>query len=80
MVRPSSKLVRNERRKLTAALLNTLAAGSLLAAIIGPAIGFGEGTAHLTSVRRWLLGAMVWGIGGLACHLAALAHIGRLEE
>jgi hypothetical protein len=73
-------LVRNERRKLTSALLNTLAAGSLLTAIIGPAVGFGEGTAHLPSVRRWLLGAMLWGIGGLASHVIALAHISRLEE
>jgi hypothetical protein len=75
-----SKLVRNERRKLTATLLNTLAAGSLLTAIIGPAVGFGDGTAHLLSVRRWLLGAMIWGLVGLGSHLMALARIGWLEE
>jgi hypothetical protein len=80
MAEPRSKLVRNERRKLTAALLNTLAAGSLLTAIIGPAVGFGEGTAHLPSVGRWLFSAMIWGFGGLGSHVMALARISRLEE
>jgi hypothetical protein len=80
MPQPPSKLVRNERRKLTATLLNTLAAGSLLTAIIGPAVGFGEGTAHLPAFGHWLLGAITWGLVGVGSHIMALARISRLEE
>lgn len=80
MIKSSGKLVRNERRKLTATFLNTLAAGAIIAAFVGPAVALGNGTTHVTSYGRWTINAVTWIANGVLFHRMALAEIGRLEE
>jgi hypothetical protein len=80
MPTPPNKLVRNEKRKLTAGFLNTLASGSIFAAFVGPAIGAGEGASHLPPLGRWAFGASIWCATGILCHLIARALINGLEE
>ena len=58
MARSSSKLVRHERHKLTETFLNTLAAGAIIAAFVGPAVALGNGTAHVPSYGRWAINAV----------------------
>jgi hypothetical protein len=80
MARPSSKIVRNERHKLTATFLNTLAAGAIVAAFVVPAVALGNGTAHVPSYGRWAINAVTWIANGVIFHRMALGEIGRLEE
>ncbi len=69
-----------ERAKLTAGFLNSLASGTILAAIVAPYIGWGLGTLHLS--------ADLWSVGGLSAfgfvigimlHLFALRALGGLD-
>jgi hypothetical protein len=80
MAKPSSKLVRNERHKLTAGFLNTLAARAIIAAFVAPAVALGSGTAHVPSWGRWAINAVTWIANGVIFHRMALAELGQLEE
>lgn len=69
-----SKIVQNERAKLIAGFMNTIAAAFLSAGCIGPAVAFFYGLAPAG------IGAGIFIIGSMACMLAsALVHfVGHL--
>lgn len=73
-------LVHNERVKLTATFLNTLASASVVAGGISPLValvyGFGA-----TSLAGWLIAmvAVMWIFVGVGLHLFARVILGRLK-
>lgn len=76
-------LVGNERAKLTAQFLNTVAAGCLTVGIVAPAAavvyGFGTGGSAIPA-RNLLLGSVVFFAVALALHFAARFVLRRLRE
>jgi hypothetical protein len=74
-------LVSNERIKLTAALLNTVAGFSLTAGGIGPLIALSYGVNAGPTLAPLLLGliAVIWLIVGVGLHIPARFILGRLQ-
>ena len=73
-------LVTNERIKLTAGLLNTVAGFSITAGGIGPLIALTYGLSSTSGVRPWVLGVYVsiWIVAGIGLHLVARRMLGKL--
>lgn len=67
----------NERIKYTATLINTVAAGCVVAGFIGPLTAYMAGAGvQLSSVAN----LSVWLLIGLGLHLGVRALLGRLRE
>jgi hypothetical protein len=66
-----------ERAKLTASFLNSLASGTILAAIVAPYVGWGLGTVRPDTDLWNVLGLSAFGI---VLHLLALRFLGGLDE
>ena len=76
-----STLVVNERIKLTAGLLNTVAGFSITAGGIGPliAISYGLGSVPLLGPWAILTLTLIWIVVGISLHLVARFVLGRLK-
>lgn len=70
-------LVHNERTKLSATWLNSIAAAAVAVGGIGPTIAAAVGTISL-GLAAVLVPA--WIIGGVGLHLIARAILGRLRD
>lgn len=69
-----------EQAKLTATFLNTLASGTILAAIVAPYVGWGLGTVHPEVDLGNLLGLSGFGfVIGVVLHLVARRYVGGLK-
>ena len=69
-----------ERAKLTASFLNSLASGTILAAIVAPYIGWGLGTLQLSADLWNVAGLSAFGfVVGLVLHLFARRALGGLD-
>ena len=76
-----NKTVRNERRKLTAAFLNALSSGTVLAAVVVPFIGLGLGTVQPNTDILNVAGLTGFGITvAIVVHLIARDLLKGLEE
>lgn len=76
-----NKTARNERRKLTAAFLNALSSGTVLAAVVVPFIGLGLGTVQLNTDMLNVAGLTGFGITvAIVVHLIARDILKGLEE
>lgn len=77
------KAARNERRKLLANWLNTLAAATVTVGVLAPTAGILYGFNVPGGDRaEWLLWALPggWFLAGVALHLAAQVIAGGIEE
>jgi multisubunit Na+/H+ antiporter MnhG subunit len=76
-------LVENERWKLTAAWLNTMAAGTVIAGAVTPLVALAYGlradTEPLATGLVVLL-TFIWISAGIGLHFTARAILGRLRE
>ena len=80
MAQFSSKAARNERVKLTANFINTLASGSLLAALIAPFVGTALGTVPVNNAWN-LLGFGLFGVvWAIVLHLFARRVLSAVED
>lgn len=76
-----NKTARNERRKLTAAFLNALSSGTVLAAVVVPFIGLGLGTVQPNTDILNVAGLTGFGITvAIVVHLIARGSLKGLEE
>jgi hypothetical protein len=75
-------LIHNERIKLTATCLNTLAATTVATGVIAPlaAIVLGFPAVGTISWTAYILAAMAWFALGTTLHLLARQILGRLRE
>jgi dipeptide/tripeptide permease len=75
-------LIHNERTKLSATWLNTLAAATVATGVIAPiaAVVFGLPTTVGISLLYFVLAALLWLILGIVLHLGARYILGRLQE
>ena len=73
-------LIRNERAKLTAGLLNTIAGFSITARGLGPLIAISYGVAAATAIGSFplLLMIVVWLLVGSGLHILARRILGGL--
>jgi hypothetical protein len=71
-------LIHNERTKLTAAWLNTIAAGSIIAGVVAPSVSLTlvEG---VPPVRVFLF-SLVWLLAGIGLHFVARNILKRLLQ
>ncbi len=74
-------LIQNERIKLTAGLLNTLAGFALTAGTAAPLVALSYGLSAAPAAEPLVLVEIVatWFLVGLAFHLAARRLLGRLK-
>ena len=70
-------MVANERRRLIATLLNTLAAGSVVTGVFAPAAAYLYGVNPAAPYHWWLIGSL-WVIVATGLHLLAHYILGRL--
>jgi hypothetical protein len=69
-------MIREERRRLTAAWLNILAAGVISAGAVAPVVS--TMMAHVSGQVCWAVGiAAFWLVCGLGLHLAGRAVLGQ---
>ena len=75
-------LVQNERVKLTATWLNTLAAATIVTGVLAlmAAFVFGLPASGAISVRTFLFAAVAWLLSGMILHWVARYVLGSLEE
>ena len=80
--RPDMNLVLNERIKLTATWINTLAAATVATGVIAPiaAVAFGLPTTGTVSVLSFVLATLLWLLLGIARHLWARRILRSLTE
>ncbi|KQX41978.1 hypothetical protein ASD04_18110 [Devosia sp. Root436] len=72
---------KTEQVKLTAALLNSLSSGTILAAMVAPYVGIGMGTLTTTTDLLNLTGLSGFGFAlGVVLHLIARRALQRLED
>jgi hypothetical protein len=72
---------KKEQIKLTAALLNSLSSGTILAAIVAPYIGMGMGTITASLDLLNLMGLSGFGfVIGIMLHLIARRGLAQLED
>lgn len=76
---PGSILVHNERTKLTATLLNNIAAASLITGVVGPAVAVSYGLPGPTGGWTAILITLVWLSTGAALHYMARALLKGLK-
>ena len=69
--------VANERRKLFATLLNTLAAGSVVTGVFAPTAAYLYGVNPAAPYHWWLIGP-VWITVAIGLHLLAQYTLGKL--
>ena len=76
----SDKTVRNERRKLTATYLNTMAAGLAVTGVVGPVATYVYGSAR-TDHEPWKVALEIVGLFGASMILHGIARrwLGGLE-
>ena len=76
-----NKAARNERRKLTASFINAISAGTILAALVVPFIGFGLGTVQPSANILNIVGLSGFGVVlALMLHKIARDILKGLEE
>lgn len=76
-------LVHNERWKLTAVWLNTMAAGTVIAGSVTPLVALAYGLRSdpvAVSTGLIVMLTLVWMSAGIALHMIARAILGRLKE
>lgn len=75
-------LIHNERTKLTATSLNTVAAATGVTGVIAPlvAVFLGLPTSGTVSAIAFALATIVWFLFALVLHLLAWYVLGRLQE
>jgi|HubBroStandDraft_4_1064222.scaffolds.fasta_scaffold726110_2 hypothetical protein len=75
-------LIQNERVKLTATWLNTLAAAAIVTGVLAPiaAIIFGLPASGTLSAKSLLFVMLAWLLFGITLHWVARYVIGRLRE
>jgi Na+/melibiose symporter-like transporter len=75
-------LLHNERTKLTATWLNTLAAATVVTGVIAPmvAVVFGLPTSGTVSPTAFMFAIAVWLLLGVALHIVARRVLRRLQE
>jgi hypothetical protein len=75
-------LIQNERVKLTATWLNTLAAATIVTGVLAPiaAFVFGLPASGALSVRTFLFAAVAWLLLGMILHWVARYVLGSLQE
>jgi len=75
-------LIRNERTKITATWINTLAAATVATGVIAPiaAVVFGLPMSGTISRPAFAIATLVWLLLGIALHLWARRILGRLQE
>jgi hypothetical protein len=75
-------LIANERIKLTAACVNTLAATTIATGVVAPlvAVVFGFPTAKPISSVGFAFGCAAWLLLGVVLHLIARGILKRLQE
>jgi hypothetical protein len=78
----SMSLIRNERVKLTATWLNTLAAATIVTGVLAPTVAlvFGFSTSGTVSAGLFAGATAVWLLIGGGLHMAARHLLGRLQE
>ena len=69
--------VTNERRRLLATLLNTLAAGAVVTGVFAPMATYLYGVSPATPYHWWLIGP-VWIIVAIGLHSLAYYIVGKL--
>lgn len=75
------KSTRNERRKLMASLLNTLAGAAVTVGVLAPIAGMLYGvTVPAMSAVGLVVALAVWLVAGLILHVIARVVLGRIEE
>jgi hypothetical protein len=72
-------LVHNERTKYLATLLNTVAAGTILAGVVAPIIAFTFGMPGPISGSFAMLISSVWLLTGAVLHYVVRRILGRLQ-
>lgn len=79
---PPDTIVRNERVKLTAGLLNTVAGFSITAGGLAPLIAISYGLATGPSFAPLVITSIVamWWLVGIGAHLVARHLLGRLSS
>jgi hypothetical protein len=76
-----TKSARNERRKLTAGLLNSISAGILLGSLVAPYVGIGLGQMPPNPSIPNLVGLSAFGLVlGLMVHLVARRQLQGMED
>jgi hypothetical protein len=75
-------LIHNERTKLSAICLNTVAAATVVTGVIAPlvAVVLGLPTSGATTALAFALATIVWLLFGLVLHLGARYILGRRQE
>ncbi|PYE90122.1 hypothetical protein C7477_102212 [Phyllobacterium leguminum] len=76
-------MIHNERWKLTANWLNTVAAGTIIAGSLSPLVATTYGLPTAAALfPAWLIVALpfVWISVGIMLHMVARAILGRLKE
>jgi len=72
-------LVHNERTKYLATLVNTVAAGTVVAGVVAPLIAFTFGVPGPISGGFAIAVSLVWLLVGAALHYAVRRILGRLQ-
>lgn len=75
-----SKLVHNERTKLTATMLNGAATTTVAAGVITPLIAWSYGVTGRPDAVFTVLLSAAWLVVGSVLHLVARSMLGRLRE
>lgn len=70
-------LIHNERTKLTATLLNSIAAGSIVAGVVAPSVSLT--LAESIPPARMIVFSLIWFSVGLILHFVARAILKRLQ-
>lgn len=80
MTLPPSAVVHNERTKLTAGWLNTVAAASVIAGGVSPLVALAYGFTELQR-EAWVVAilSVTWILAGIGLHFVARAILGRLK-
>ena len=71
-------IIHNERIKLLARALNTVAVASVVAALIAPAVSLLLSGAATPGGGWWIAISLAWLVAGAVLHLAAQRVLGRL--
>ena len=70
--------IRNERTKLAATALNSIAVATVVTAVLAPAASYLYGLSNPTLAKWWLLIGLAWFLAGLLIHTLAQMVLGRL--
>lgn len=73
-------LVRNERTKYLATLVNTVAAASVTAGVVAPLVALTYGVPGPLGGSFTLLISLAWFLAGVALHFVVRVVLGKLRE